>query len=170
MGRARRTYTDDEKHAAVALYAEQGPTAVQEQLGVPKATVTAWGKAAGVGTVRNERTAAATEAARLDWEERRLALTHEIGEVAEMALERVRHIIEDRCSVIRHTKDGEQYVIAEGAEAKAYATTMAILVDKAQLLSGAATSRQEQHVHQANREAVIEEARERALHLVPRGA
>lgn len=160
MGRARRSYTDEDKAAALALYAEAGPTAVQDTLGVPKATVTAWAKAAGIGTVRNEQTAAATEAARLDWEKRRLEMTHEIGEVAELALSRVRHIIEDRCSVIRHTKDGEQYVIAEGAEAKAYATTMAILIDKAQLLSGAATSRTE-HVDRERALALVDELAER---------
>lgn len=87
MARARRSYTADEKAAALALYAEQGPTVVQDTLGIPKATVTAWAKAAGIGTVRNERTAAAVEAVEVDAAARRAGLVGKLLRLADAALD-----------------------------------------------------------------------------------
>lgn len=159
MGSARRTYTDDEKAAALALYAEQGPTAVTDAMGIPKATVASWAKRTGTRTVCVEKARARVEAAHLAWEKRRLEMADRIGHAAELALVQCENAI---------AGDGERSPSMR--DAKDAATTMAILIDKAQLLTGAATSRQEQHVHQATRDAVIEEARERALTLVPRGA
>ena len=71
---ARRAYTEDEKAEALKLYEEQGPGAVQKQLGIPKGTVGRWAKAAGVGTVRTENVRARVEAAQLDNAERRANL------------------------------------------------------------------------------------------------
>lgn len=144
---ARRRYTEDEKAEALALYATDGPTAVQAQLGIPKQTVQQWASDAGVRTVRNEHTAAATEAARLDWQERRIALAHRMGAVAEKALAVAEEMLDARTP----------------SKAKDAATTMAILADKAQLLTGGATSRQFSHGVQ---EAVIADARDHALRLV----
>lgn len=158
MGRARRSYTDEDKAAALALYAEQGPTEVERQMGIPKATVASWAKRTGTRTVCIEKARARVEAAHLAWEERRLDMADRIGTAAELALVQCENALAGIAGSpsMRDAKDA--------------ATTMAILIDKAQLLTGAATSRQEQHVHQATRDAVIEEARARALHLVPRGA
>lgn len=83
----KRRYTPDERTAALALYAEHGPTAVQDTLGIPKGTVTGWAKAAGIGTVRNERTAAATEAMALDAAARRARLAERLLTVAERAVD-----------------------------------------------------------------------------------
>ena len=83
----KRRYTDDERAAALALYAEAGPTAVQDTLGIPKGTVTGWAKTAGIGTVRNERTAAATEAMALDAAERRAVLADRLLAIAEQAVD-----------------------------------------------------------------------------------
>lgn len=127
MTRPRRHYTHEQRADALALYATNGPTCVQRELGIPKGTVTQWAKKAGVETVRNEQTAAATEAARVDWEQRRMTLAHEIGEAASEALTLTRLSL----------------AAAACRDAQASATTMAILVDKAQLLTGAATGRTE---------------------------
>ena len=70
----RRTYSHTEKAEALKLYEEQGPTAVQDQLGIPKGTVAYWARSSGVRTVRNERTREATEAASLDARARRQAI------------------------------------------------------------------------------------------------
>jgi hypothetical protein len=59
-------YTKAQRDEALALYHTHGPTAVQTQLGIPKATVTGWAKANGVRTVRTERTREATEARAVD--------------------------------------------------------------------------------------------------------
>jgi transposase-like protein len=134
---AKRSYTPEQRTQALELYRTDGPTAVQAQLGIPKATVTDWAQSSGVRTVRNEKTAAAVEAKRVKWEDRRLELAHEMGRVAAKALKRAE----------RELADGT------GRDAQAYATTMAILIDKAQLLTGAATSR---HEHTSSVDAEIE--------------
>jgi transposase-like protein len=123
----KRSYTPEQRTQALELYRTDGPTTVEEQLGIPKQTVDNWAKRAGVRTVRNEKTAEAVEAARLTWEQRRLGLAHESGSVAQLALAKARENLAD----------------GRARDAQAAATTYAILVDKAQLLTGAATSRHE---------------------------
>lgn len=147
----KRRYTDDERAAALTLYAEAGPTAVQDSLGIPKGTVTGWAKTAGIGTVRNERTAAATEAMALDAAERRARLAERLLTVAERAV--------DHELAKLATADLRDIV---GARTRA--------IHDHQLLAGEATARSEQQHTDATRDAVLDEARTRALHLVPRTA
>lgn len=71
----RRTYTTSQKTEALKLYETHGPTAVQKQLGIPKATVTKWAKANGVPTVHTSRTREATEARSVGLKARRQELT-----------------------------------------------------------------------------------------------
>jgi transposase-like protein len=142
----RRSYTAAEKAEALELYRTDGPTIVEERLGIPKGTVSEWGKAAGIQTVRTEQTAAATETARVEWEHRRVALAHRMGAVAERALERSQEAID----------------AGKARDAQTYATTMAILADKAQLLTGAATSRSE-HITSDIDAAVAELEKELAV-------
>lgn len=59
-------YTEEQRAEALALYEEQGPSAVQEQLGIPKQTVQHWAKADGIRTVRTSKTNAASEAKQAD--------------------------------------------------------------------------------------------------------
>lgn len=66
MADRRKTYTDQEKAEALRMYEEEGPSAVQKNLGIPKGTVTGWAKEADIRTVRNEKTRDATEAAQTD--------------------------------------------------------------------------------------------------------
>lgn len=60
---SRRAYSDEEKAEALRIYESDGPSAVLRDLGIPKGTVSRWAKAAGIGTVRNEKMAEAREAA-----------------------------------------------------------------------------------------------------------
>lgn len=142
----RRSYTDAEKATAIALYESEGPSAVQHQLGIPKATVSDWARANGVRTFGTERTEAATAAHEAAWAERRARMVDKIGRVAEKALD-----LADSC-------------LAEGTTSKAKdaATTMAILVDKAQLLGGDATTRGE---NRQLRNRLLDEARDHSRHL-----
>lgn len=146
MGRAR--YDDATKAEAVALAVEVGKAEASRRLGINAGTIGSWMSRAGVATVAAENTRAATEVRKAKWEERRVEMVHEIGEIASMALDRVRDELGD---------DGKL------RDAKDAATTMAILVDKAQLLSGGHTAR---FGTDAQRAEVVGEARERALSLV----
>lgn len=64
--RKQRRYSEHEKNEALTLYESDGPTAVFQQLGIPKSTIRTWAKAAGTRTVRNEKMIEARAAAEID--------------------------------------------------------------------------------------------------------
>lgn len=125
----RRTYTPEQKAEALALYAEIGGAEAARRTGISKGTLQSWAHRAGVHSVATERTEAAVKAMQAQWAERRAVMIDEIGAVAHMALMRAEQCI---------TRENPS-----GRDAKDFATTMAILIDKAQLLTGDATSRHE---------------------------
>jgi hypothetical protein len=120
-------YQPELKAQALAIYADHGGAEASRETGVPATTIRSWAHRAGVATVATEKTRAATEAARLRWEERRLELAHQVGEQAEEALDRV----------------AKEITSGNAADAKNMATTLGILIDKAQLLTGGTTNRHE---------------------------
>lgn len=138
-------YTDQQRTDATALATEVGVSEAARRVGVDKATISRWCKAAGVATLHTESTAAAVDAKRLAWEERRTDLAHEQGRIAAKALELTEQCLDRR----------------KFSDARAAATTMAILTDKAQLLTGAATSRSE---HSVSPERALE-LRDKVRHL-----
>lgn len=144
---ARRSYTPDEKADALAAYVEHGPREAATMTGIPASTIASWARRGGVQTRCIENASARVRAQQVAWEERRLNLAHEIGATAAMALEATR--VNIAAGMVRDAKDA--------------ATTMAILVDKAQLLTGNATGHQQ---HSITRDHVLTDARQRALSLV----
>src|SRR3954454_5609794 len=67
---ARRSFTDGEKEAAVAVFAEHGQAEASRLLGIPKSTLGSWAKKAGVRSVADKKTEAATESIRIQREKR----------------------------------------------------------------------------------------------------
>ncbi|MFC9934594.1 transposase [Glutamicibacter sp. NPDC127525] len=84
---APRKYTDKQRQEALHLYEQEGPTAVAQKLGIPKGTVAQWAKQTGTQTVRNERTAHATEAVMVDNKLRRQNIAARLYDQAEMTLD-----------------------------------------------------------------------------------
>lgn len=82
---ARRSYTPAQKTEALQLYATDGPTAVQHQLGIAKSTVVSWARANGIRTVRNETNAAAIETIQIDAAARRAAVLDRLWRIADEA-------------------------------------------------------------------------------------
>lgn len=80
-------YTPEQRAEALTLYEAEGPSAVQEQLGIPKGTVTGWAKANGVRTVRTERTRHAVEAVKVDNKLRRQNIINRLFGQAEKMLD-----------------------------------------------------------------------------------
>lgn len=122
---SRRSYTDEQRAEALALYVELGAAETARRTGIAKGTVMSWASRSGLAMHATEATRKATEASALKWAQRRQQLVHDIGAVAELALRQAQVSVET----------------GHARNAKDFATTMAILVDKAQLLDGAATSR-----------------------------
>lgn len=124
------------------------PAQAAEATGIPRRTIAQWAKDAGIET--SPQAAAKTEKARLalelKWAERREALADRIGEGTELALDQAIAFLE----------------AGRPRDAKDAATTLGILVDKAQLLTGDATTRAD---HIGLRDQVLEQARTQAPHL-----
>ncbi len=110
---AKRTYTEAEKQAALALYETDGPTAVKDQLGIPKQTVMGWARKTGTHTVRNEKTGAATEARQADAKALRSSLANDSITAARKAL-----------GIINRLLDADDHSL------KDVATVYGILTDK----------------------------------------
>lgn len=92
----RRKYTDDEKAEAVELYETEGTTAASKKLGIPKNTIQGWARKAGVRTVRQSKTQAATDAARSDSAKTRALIEARSYEVADLAsAEMIRRLTEE---------------------------------------------------------------------------
>jgi hypothetical protein len=118
-------YAPDVKAEALAVYLDHGAAEAARQTGIPNGTIRSWAHRDGVATVAAQNTRAATEAARVQWEQRRLELADEIGEAAEEALNLVDAALQE----------------GDAHAAKAAAVTVGVLIDKAELLSGRATKR-----------------------------
>ncbi len=122
---APRAYTDEEKKEALALRRTHGPAEASRRTGIKCATIRSWAhRSAEDASEGAEQTRAATEAARLSWAQRRAELTDETGAVAAAIL--------DRIKVSRRSSD-----------ARALSQAFSVLIDRAQLLDGGATSRVE---------------------------
>lgn len=144
-----RTYTDEQRAEGVALCLEVGMAEAHNRTGIPKPTLSRWltpEQQTEMAERFQQKTAAATEASRQHWAELRAVMVDEAGDVAQRLL----RLIAD------HTGD---LAPSSPRDAKDLATAMAILVDKAQLLSGDATSRPSMPWSKAE---VVAEAAERA--------
>lgn len=148
---ARRRYTEAEKAEALKAYAQQGPTAASEATGIPMGTIAAWAVRKGYAKERHENAVGAVNAATTDLAVRRLELAHGLlDDIAHLRAELfapcVQRIVKTVSAVAGRTEaeivdvELDQPTFAEQTRIM---TSIGIAVDKAQLLSGAATSRTE---------------------------
>lgn len=137
-------WSDEQKAHALEIYRTDGPNEAERQTGIPHSSIIRWAQAQGVELESIENKSKAVQAARLVWQKRRNDLVEEMSDTITIA-----HL-------------GVQYELIEAhwKEAKDAATTMAILIDKAQLLSGGATGRTEtSHMTREEIERKIKELR-----------
>jgi transposase-like protein len=126
-----KTYTQEQKDAALALYETDGPTAVEKQLGIPKNTVAGWARKAGTRTVRPERVRAAVEAKVADGKLRRASIVQRLYGRTEKILDRLEA---DTYTWTATTKEGTETVYdiePPAADERSHATAIAIYLDKA---------------------------------------
>lgn len=149
----RRTYTDEQKAEALDLYVTDGPTAVQEQLGIPKATVHGWAATEGLQTVRNEKTMAATQAIAMD---RALNREQLRSALIAKALDLLGRMDEEHIDYRGKDARVVKFEKAPADACKSYATAAAILLDKFRLEMGESTARTEHTVETATDRALRE--------------
>lgn len=119
------TWPAETREQALSLLRDGvGTRETERRTGVPKQTLSRWAKTAGINADLAARTEAAAASTKLAWAQRRALLVDELGNATVQLLEKT-------------------LAAEDGRDARGWATALAILVDKAQLLSGAATSRHE---------------------------
>lgn len=124
----QRRYSVAERQEGLALAGQVGFAEAGRQLEIPDGTLRSWARrAAGALEVVTAGVALSPVEAALPWPERRAVLLPRIGEVAAEAVEAAQRAIE----------------AGKGREAQSFAVAAGILIDKAQLLGGGATSRSE---------------------------
>lgn len=119
----RTRYSPEQKAEALELLATVGKAEAARRTGIPPGTIASWGSRNGVRAVDDERVHAARQA----WAERRAVLADTLGEVADQATAKLK-----------------QMIVADEVSAAELVRAIAVVVDRAQLLSGDVTERTEQ--------------------------
>lgn len=130
------TYTAEQRDEALALYMAYGTSETSRRTSIPKSTIDSWARRSRLRTVRNEKAAAATEAAQVDARAKRVRLQ---GLLLDQALEALTRMDETHKDF--RGKDGQE-VWWEKAPPEAmrhYAMACAVLIDKLRLEEGNAT-------------------------------
>jgi transposase-like protein len=135
----KRSYTDEQRATALALYRERGPAEASRRCGVPSATISKWAQRAGAVTETRQKVKAAVEAARLSREQK---MEHLVDEL----LDATRETVADMSRPVKVTTiTGEQLQLEkpQPKDRQALATSSGIMIDKILLLTGKANNRTE---------------------------
>lgn len=148
----RRTHPPQTKTRALELWAEHGPhTAARilasEGHNVPPNTIASWARRNGLQSRCVENRAARVQASMLAWTERRLDLANKAGGYAEDFAD----------AMAAAVQRGDADMV------KALVPAFGVMVDKAQLLTGGVTGRDEQVRTSAGHLRAVTEARVREL-------
>lgn len=161
------TYTEERKAEAVALALDVGPTEAGERLGIPKSTISSWfapEQRAELAARSTAKTAAATATRTAHLEQRRLDLAESLMADAErLRLQLFAPCVERKAMIVSLGREAGSEIQVVNIDRdqptfrdqQTIATTLAIAVDKVQVLTGQATERIE----------VTGDARTRALEL-----
>lgn len=122
-------WSDDDRATALALYIDHGPAEASRRTGIPTKTISSWARRTGTRTDAPAKTAAAVAARAAQWAELRETVANESGRTARRIL-----------AIITDALDNGHLEVSTVHQAKDAATTMAILVDKAQVLVGDASA------------------------------
>lgn len=148
-----RTYTDDERADAVALVLEIGMAAAHERTGIPKPSLSRWltpEQHTELAQRFQSKTSAATATHAADMAARRATLASDLlDDVQRLRAQLFAPCVERKVVTLAGSKDevGTWELVdidrdqPTFAEQKAIMTTLAIAVDKVQVLTGEATER-----------------------------
>ncbi len=147
---AQGNYSKKARDTALRIYVEEGPAEAAKETGISRTTITTWANREGVTADRTKNTQKATEASAADAAAKREKLKVECRTRALDLLERF-----NRSHEYFVGKDGDRVALdaPQAGDIKDYAIAIGVLIDKAELLDGRATSREEhRNVDQLDRE------------------
>ncbi len=137
----KREYTPEQRQEALDLYREVGQAEAARRLHIPGKTIASWAKKAGIRLdAPPPAKVIAVETAKLTNQQRREAIVTKLYDRADRVLDRMVEAQTD------YKGQQAREVVFDEASHEAlnnYAKTVKELLDKAQLLSGEATSREE---------------------------
>jgi hypothetical protein len=143
-------YDDKQKAEALSLYAEHGPAEAGRRTGIPRTTISRWAGETGVRTDREAKTREATKAAAEKAAKLRETLK---SNCRDRAVDLIHRMEEMHVEFVGKDGRREEVAKATAAACKDYAVAVGVLIDKAELLDGRATSRQEtRNIDQMDRE------------------
>lgn len=145
----RTRHTPEQRAEAIHLATTVGKAEAARRTGISSGTIGSWLTREGLTNADPEGRAEHIEVAQQTWVQRRADLGNRMGEVATDSLE----------ALAGHVAAGQT------SKARELATTLAVLVDKAQLLAGAATSRTEVTSTPTEHPSALDQARDRARGL-----
>lgn len=156
----KREYTPEQKTKALeALEASNGDLAgTAKDLDIPKTTLAHWAEKANVGTYDDKKTEAARAAKARKIEERKTELADELLE----SIVRLNSQMFSKQTVYNFGGQNNTLRVAEvdepsPADKKHLATSLAILIDKLQVLTGGVTSRNEEITSRNEKESKLAE-------------
>lgn len=147
---ARRSYTDEQRAEALALYAEHGSAVAAERTGIPSGTVQSWAHRAGVATACTQERLALAESAMATLEQRKATLASDLmGDIERLRAQLFAPCTERKVvtlaggAAMPSTWDIVDVELDQPSftDQRACMTSIAIAVDKVQILTGAATER-----------------------------
>jgi transposase-like protein len=159
----KRTYSQQEREAALVVCVESGVYRAARQTGIPRTTIDRWRRQAGIGTDHVEKVKSATEAREARIAEMRASLKHRLLEEAHYCLDAIHNEHIDFKSGGPAGPFEVRFPVAPAAAVQHYATSLGILIDKFRLESGEATSREEVVTVDAVDKAIADLERELAL-------
>ncbi len=137
----KRTYTEEQRDEACLVYVEHGPSEAQRRTGIPTSTLHDWAQQRGIRTVRNQKTAEATEAAALDARAKRASLQCLL---LDRALDALYRMDEPHTAYVGKEGRAVTWDKAPPEAMRHYATVAGIMIDKLRLEEGSVTARTEQ--------------------------
>jgi transposase-like protein len=140
MGRETRSYTDEERAEAIAHYVDHGAAQAGRMLNIPPRTIRYWANQAGLAAARDQQLEEGTQRLEKQHAEMREELRLRLLEVALLAIDRM---TEEHIDYRGKDATEVRFEMASARDMQAYATTLAIVLDKYRLEVGESTSKTE---------------------------
>src|SRR5579884_2247292 len=165
---ASKKWSDDQRTEALRLYKECGPAEASRRTGIPAKTITSWAERSGMQSDAPANIARAVEVARLTREQRKERLAHDLLSDAERLRAQLWNPAKVHHWGSTSTREGNvvttytefmEHEIPEPTfgDKRALMAAFAAAVDKFQLLTGGATSRNENRLRPEEMEKVLSE-------------
>lgn len=144
---SKTRYTTAQREEALELYLDHGAAETARRTGIALGTLKSWASRSGVASAATETTAAAVEAHRLTVAERKVALARDLmGDIERLRGQLFEPCVERKVVTLAGGKERGVHEVVDVelgqpsfSDQKAIMTTVAIAIDKVQVLTGQAT-------------------------------